>query len=121
MGNEKLRSSLTSQRVALHGNAFRGNGNAAVAGLGDNMELLTYDGGGGGGGDRLSISSYGSHKNRTFNVGSHMGSLHSIDGPNHFDLLQLAPADAFSGGRRSSDCILVAKEYCRMTRAVRFG
>ena len=58
---------------------------------------------------RLSISSYGSHMNRTFNVGSHKGSLHSLDGPNHFDLLQLAPADAavadqmasFGGGRRS--------------------
>ena len=47
--------------------------------------------------------------NRTFNVGSHKGSLHSLDGPNHFDLLQLAPANAavhdqaasFGGGRRS--------------------
>ena len=73
------------------------------------MELLTYDSGGGCG-DRLSISSYGSHKNRTFNVGSHMGSLHSIDGHNHFDLLQLAPADAFSGGRRFTVYTLVSKE-----------
>ena len=46
--------------------------------------------------------------NRTFNVGSHKGSLHSLDGPNHFDLLQLAPANAALhdqagsfGGRRS--------------------
>jgi hypothetical protein len=37
------------------------------------------------------MSSYGSHKNRTFNVGSHMGSLHSFEGANHFDLLLMAP------------------------------
>ena len=137
VGNEKLRSSLTSQRVALHGNAFRGNGTANSAGVGD-LEPLTYDHRGCGGGadecgdrfsnrafpadylktctyilfftasksinacaildrhNRLSISSYGSHMNRTFNVGSHKGSLHSIDGPNHFDLLQLAPASAMT-------------------------
>ena len=46
--------------------------------------------------------------NRTFNVGSHKGSLHSLDGPNHFDLLQLAPNDqaaSFGGGGRRSVCI----------------
>ena len=50
VGNEKLRSSLTSQRVAIHGNAFRGNGNAASAGVGD-LEPLTYDHRGCGGAD----------------------------------------------------------------------
>ena len=49
VGNEKLRSSLTSQRVALHGNAFRGNGTANSAGVGD-LEPLTYDHRGCGGG-----------------------------------------------------------------------
>ena len=42
IGNEKLRSSLTSQRVALPGNAFRGNGTAASAGVAD-FEPLAYD------------------------------------------------------------------------------
>ena len=44
IGNEKLRSSLTSQRVALPGNAFRGNGTAAsaAAGVGD-FDPLAYD------------------------------------------------------------------------------
>ena len=42
IGNEKLRSSLTSQRVALPGNAFRGNGTAASAGVGD-FDPLAYD------------------------------------------------------------------------------
>ena len=42
IGNEKLRSSLTSQRVALPGNAFRGNGTAASAGVGD-FDPLDYD------------------------------------------------------------------------------
>ena len=36
--------------------------------------------------DNLSLSSYGSHKNRTFNVGSHKGSLHSYN-PNNSDHL----------------------------------
>ena len=49
VGNEKLRSSLTSQRVAIPGNGFRGNGNAASAGIGD-LEPLTYDHRGGCGG-----------------------------------------------------------------------
>ena len=65
--------------------------------------------------DRLSISSYGSHMNRTFNVGSHKGSLHSIDGPNHFDLLHLTPANAMTdsafGGRRSVNIDDDAKSF----------
>ena len=53
IGNEKLRSSLTSQRVALPGNSFRGNGTAASAGVGD-FDPLTYgcDGGADDCGDR---------------------------------------------------------------------
>ena len=65
--------------------------------------------------NRLSISSYGSHMNRTFNVGSHKGSLHSIDGPNHFDLLQLAPSAAAmtdsAFGRRSVNIDDDAKSF----------
>lgn len=37
--------------------------------------------------DNLSISSYGSHKNRNFNVGSHKGSLHSFHGSSDQQLL----------------------------------
>ena len=64
--------------------------------------------------NRLSISSYGSHMNRTFNVGSHKGSLHSIEGPNHFDLLQLAPSAAMTDpafGRRSVNIDDDAKSF----------
>ena len=64
--------------------------------------------------NRLSISSYGSHMNRTFNVGSHKGSLHSIEGPNHFDLLQLTPATAVTEpafGRRSVNIDDDAKSF----------
>lgn len=52
--------------------------------------------------------------NRTFNVGSHKGSLHSIEGPNHFDLLQLTPATAVTEpafGRRSVNIDDDAKSF----------
>ena len=61
VGNEKWRSSLRSNHN--HG-GYGGHG------YNNNPELLPYD--------QVSLSSYGSHKNRTFNVGSHAGSLHSF-------------------------------------------
>lgn len=42
--------------------------------------------------DELSLSSYGSHKNRTFNVGSHKGSLHSFNGAVENGLITKASA-----------------------------
>eukprot|EP00095_Tigriopus_kingsejongensis_P003327 snap_masked-scaffold524_size146631-processed-gene-0.4 protein:Tk03327 transcript:snap_masked-scaffold524_size146631-processed-gene-0.4-mRNA-1 annotation:"sodium channel protein para" len=67
VGNEDWRSAL--HRRGHNHNSTRNGGFVQPA---HEFELIPFD--------ELSLSSYGSHKNRTFNVGSHKGSLHSFNG-----------------------------------------
>eukprot|EP00094_Tigriopus_californicus_P006087 TCALIF_05863-PA protein Name:"Similar to para Sodium channel protein para (Drosophila melanogaster)" AED:0.15 eAED:0.18 QI:29/0.48/0.42/0.88/0.68/0.76/26/1108/2230 len=66
VGNEDWRTALHNHKRSV---STRNGGFMAPS---HDFELIPFD--------ELSLSSYGSHKNRTFNVGSHKGSLHSFNG-----------------------------------------
>ena len=98
VGNEQWRSALNTHRNRPEGDLQQqpmvGNGNGDIARRAD-LEMMQYD--------NLSVSSYGSHKNRNFNVGSHKGSLRSLPRNDDYHHHDEAGGDEEAGGADWAD------------------